>query len=181
MNLTELANKYGSDKGDKAFEAHNYTPTYERIIGAYPDNLKLLEIGVFDPRFPGASAKMWHEWRPRASLFGIDINPSAKVLETETAMKVYIADQNNPDQLNTVMKDIGRVDVILDDGSHFLNHIGVSLMSLWDHLNQGGVYIIEDLHAPQSQPRHSLDFIVDDLAKTKTLWMLDDKVLMIWK
>ena len=182
-DLTDLANKYGSDKGNVAFEAHNYTPVYERVLGEFPPDMKLLEIGVFDPRFPGGSAHMWREWRPQIRLFGADINPSAKMLEHTTSMKIFIADQNNPIDLKNIAKETGPLDVIIDDGSHMLNHIAVSLMVLWETVAPGGVYIIEDLHCPQTQPRHSLDYVVADLspAPRKSEWLVDDKLLVLWK
>lgn len=179
MTLQEICNKHGSDKGNTAFEAHNYAPLYEDLLNKY-DPLRLLEIGIWDPRFPGASPRAWHEWKPTAKLFGLDIAPDAKSLETQCDMTVFIADQNNPEQLRSVMREMGKVDVIIDDGSHFLPHIVTSLMVLWPAVVDGGLYIIEDLHAPQSQPRFSLDEVVNDIGAVGK-WFCDDKLLVIRK
>jgi hypothetical protein len=40
---------------------------------------------------------------------------------------------------------MGGVDIILDDGSHFMSDIRLSLKYLFPHLNYGGIYVIEDL------------------------------------
>jgi hypothetical protein len=41
---------------------------------------------------------------------------------------------------------MGGIDVVLDDGSHKMKHIAASLESLFPKLNNGGTYLIEDLH-----------------------------------
>jgi hypothetical protein len=41
---------------------------------------------------------------------------------------------------------MGGVDIVLDDGSHQMKHIPVTLNYLFQHLSQGGIYMIEDLH-----------------------------------
>ena len=41
---------------------------------------------------------------------------------------------------------MGGVDVVLDDGSHNMGHIAASLKILFPTLNNGGTYLIEDLH-----------------------------------
>ena len=41
---------------------------------------------------------------------------------------------------------MGGIDIVLDDGSHNMKDIIVSLESLFPMLNDGGVYMIEDLH-----------------------------------
>ena len=48
MTLTELANKYNTDKGtNPSSTRHGYTPLYERYTDHFRnDPIKLLEIGV---------------------------------------------------------------------------------------------------------------------------------------
>lgn len=188
MTLNELANKYGSDKGDAHHEAHSYADIYEKLLSEFdPEKLRLLEIGVYDHRFPGASPRMWREFLPKAQLFGIDINPAALTLERETGMKIFLANQGEPTSQQVAMSQIGQVDVVVDDGSHFLNHISLSLQIIWPYVAPGGYYIVEDLHAPHAQPRHYLDKLVNDefigfaheVAQQR--WERDEKLFILKK
>ena len=78
MDLTTLANKYKTDKGTMDY-GHGYSVTYEELFKDLVDKpIKLLEIGVCDPRFPGASLKMWEEYFLNGEIVGMDINPEAR-------------------------------------------------------------------------------------------------------
>ena len=100
MTLTEIANKIGTDKGTQHFESHSYTETYQSFF--YPikdDKIKMLEIGVDDPRFPGASIQMWTEFFTNLELIGFDINEDSKSYEKNN-VKIFIGDQSNENDLN---------------------------------------------------------------------------------
>src|SRR6478735_7750735 len=115
--LTELANKYGTDKGDLFFEAHDYTPTYQKYITQH-QNVQLLEIGINDPRFPGASLKMWDEYltNDKSEIYGLDINTNLDMSDFSPRVKLLQADQSSPYQLvNAASFDRGW-DYIIDDG-----------------------------------------------------------------
>ena len=63
MTLTEIANSLGTDKGTQHFECHSYTETYQKYFQPIKDEkIKMLEIGIADPRFPGASIQMWNNF-----------------------------------------------------------------------------------------------------------------------
>ena len=48
-DLTFLANKYGSDKGDQIFASHHYTRVYSQLFAAIRQRpLRLLEIGLLN-------------------------------------------------------------------------------------------------------------------------------------
>lgn len=57
-----------------------------------------------------------------------------------------IGSQDDPDFLNKVVDEMGGIDVVLDDGSHHMDHIPVTLETLFPRLAENGVYMIEDLH-----------------------------------
>lgn len=148
--LSELANKVGTDKGTAAFCSHSYTVIYNQLFEPLlENNVKMLEIGVADPRFPGASAQMWRDYFPQLYFVGYDINPEAKKFENVADyMYMFIGDQNNPDDLNKCIAEHGgEFDIILDDGSHYSEHILTSFEHLFPHLKPGGYYIVEDLHS----------------------------------
>jgi len=60
--------------------------------------------------------------------------------------RVRIGSQVDKNFLGAVIKEMGGVDIVLDDGSHRMEHIPVSLKYLFPHLSDGGIYMIEDLH-----------------------------------
>jgi hypothetical protein len=161
-SLTELANRYGSDKGTEGPSlqcgAHNYTDIYEAYLGRHRYSaISLLEIGlgVLGDRWNarivqgrntgGASIKMWHDYFPNAKIFGIDIN-ACPYLDNER-LKTFVADQSNPAELENFMKAAGDIlfDVIIDDGSHLPHHQQISLSFFFKRLKSGGHYFIEDL------------------------------------
>jgi hypothetical protein len=115
--LTEIANKYSCDKGTESYEKHGYTEVYDELFKELPPPVKMLEIGVMDPRFPGASVKMWKEYFPDLLFVGLDINKDAESLR-ESGTIIYIGDQNSKeDLLNLLIITGGDYDIIIDDGS----------------------------------------------------------------
>jgi len=90
---------------------------------------------------------MWREYfGDDAIIFGIDINPECEKLNG-LAGQVRIGSQADSEFLESVVKEMGGVDIILDDGSHHMDHIPLTLKYLFPHMNHGGIYMIEDLHA----------------------------------
>ena len=139
-SLTEIANKYGSDKGtsgpSKEWGAHNYTDIYD----AYLEKIRffeisLLEIGIgvrgenFDAKIVhgsnysgGASLKMWFDYFPNANILGIDINPASHLDNDRT--QTFIVNQGSVEDLQRFIDvtDGIEFDVIIDDGSHRQDH-----------------------------------------------------------
>jgi hypothetical protein len=148
MTLTEIANKLGTDKGTEHFEYHSYTETYQKFF--YPikdEKIKMLEIGVADPRFPGASIKMWTEFFSNLDFIGFDINQNCKEYEKEN-VRIFIGDQSVTEDLNRCINEYGGdYDIIIDDGLHTHFHQVQSFEALYSSLKENGLYIIEDLHA----------------------------------
>jgi hypothetical protein len=174
MTLNELANKWGTDKGDGNYDRHDYAKIYEEFIEMIPErnrSFRLLEIGVWDPRNPGASIRMWREFLPDAEIFGADINVECISLEKECNVKIFIADQSLQSDLEKMMKEIGEIDFVVDDGSHNLAHQITSLQAIWPYLVPGGFYAIEDLHAPQSQPKEKIVEEANALGIKNGMWM----------
>ena len=57
--LTQLADKYGTDKGTAFDGQHNYTSLYYELFSEKRADIhSLLEIGIFR----GASVKMWRDF-----------------------------------------------------------------------------------------------------------------------
>lgn len=161
-SLTELANLYGTDKGttgpSSRWGGHNYTDVYEAYLGSYRQSpLVLLEIGlgvtgvnwdspiVHGRNTGGASLKMWHDFFPKARLYGIDIN-ECRYLENNR-IRTFVADQGRIEDLEAFVEETQGIefDVIIDDGSHRPDHQQVCLSYFFRKLKSGGLYFIEDL------------------------------------
>jgi hypothetical protein len=159
-SLTELSNRFGSDKGTvgpgPGFVGHNYTPVYEAYLGGYRDRaFSLVEIGlgvkggrweakiVQGRNTGGASVKMWREYFPRAHIYGLDVNECAYLDDERT--RTFVADQGNVEDLAGFAEAVPSFDVVIDDGSHRPDHQQISLDFLFPHLSPCGLYFIEDL------------------------------------
>lgn len=158
--LTALADKFGSDKGTLS-EAHGYTRVYSRLFEKLKDRtIVLLEIGLHrfevDRRRVGygegkpamshkaPSLQMWHEFFPRAKIFGFDIDDfSAVSIDRCTILRGDVA---SPDDLKRLTDRIGEeIDIVIDDASHASHHQQIALGHIFPSVRPGGVYVIEDL------------------------------------
>jgi hypothetical protein len=163
MDLTEIANLAGTDKGtigpSATWHANNYTDVYEAYLAPLRDRaIDLLEIGLGVPgpnwdariahgrnRHGGASLRMWQDYFPKARIYGADINPAPHL--DNDRVRTFVLDQGDPRTISAFLGAVGDVDfdVIVDDGSHRPDHQQITLGSLYPRLKVGGLYIIEDL------------------------------------
>ncbi len=156
-DLTQLANRYGSDKGSTALCAHRYTDIYGALLqGARSHPLRLLEIGLMHghtqhvarDRYADIgcpSLRMWAEYLPSASIFGFDIADFRALAGERT--HIFQGDQGDRSDLKRLAEVVGgHFDVIIDDGSHASHHQQITLGVLFRYLAPGGLYCIEDLH-----------------------------------
>jgi hypothetical protein len=121
----------------------HYFPVYERHFAWYRNkSLTFLEIGVSK----GGSLAMWQRYfGPLAKIVGIDIDERCKQHEAP-GIFVRIGDQGDEKFLQSVIDEFGVPDVVLDDGSHRMDHISKSFNFLYPLLPKNGVYMVEDLH-----------------------------------
>lgn len=128
--------------GDKASDRHNYLNRYEPFFEPLRDEpIRLLEIGIEN----GFSAKMWLEYFPNATIYGVDILPQPPGTWPERFVFEQ-GDQTSTDFWATFLhKHTPVFDIIIDDGSHKTSGIQTSFEMLFDAVRMGGYYIIEDL------------------------------------
>ncbi len=145
--LTRLCNRYGIDKGTRKIfswegERHWYAPVYHRYFASRRhDPLRILEIGVGG----GESLTVWSRYFPRAHIYALDINDCSR-FNTER-ITCFRGDQSNREDLKRMLAAIGEpIDIIIDDGGHYMNQQQISMGVLFRSLKRGGVYCIEDLH-----------------------------------
>lgn len=60
---------------------------------------------------------------------------------------VYHGSQDDPVFLNDISNQRGPFDIVIDDGSHRVDHIKVSFENLSKYVRPGGIYVVEDVHA----------------------------------
>jgi 23S rRNA U2552 (ribose-2'-O)-methylase RlmE/FtsJ len=149
----DIQEKYGYDgtfldlfvgnEGPSVQKWHHYIPLYDRYMSLYKKpTVRFLEIGVER----GGSMQMWRKYfGPKATVMGIDIDPECKQFDGQAGM-VRIGSQNDPDFLRSVIDEMGGVDIVLDDGSHRMEHIETSFQTIFPKLSEPGLYLIEDLH-----------------------------------
>ena len=140
---SDLLNMYASHKGSVIHKWHHYIPLYDRYFSTYRgEPIRFLEIGVSQ----GGSLQMWRKYfGDDAIIFGIDSNPMCES-QNGIAGQVRIGSQIDSVFLESVVKEMGGIDIVLDDGSHLMPHIPVTLKCLFPYLSYGGIYMIEDLH-----------------------------------
>lgn len=154
--LCGLARKHQTDKGGwhlmygghHTDTCHNYTPAYYSMFkGREREVSGVLEIGVN----AGCSLRMWEEFFPNAMIIGLDID--TRFLFNTGRIRCYAADQSSPKSLYAALKLAGSAsyDLIVDDGSHAIEHQVISARTLLPFLNVGGVYVIEDI-GPDCRP-----------------------------
>jgi cephalosporin hydroxylase len=130
--------------GRKLRKYSNYIELYEQILSNFRGTRpKILEIGVQH----GGSLRMWQEYfAGKVEIFGVDILPECKKFE-EANIHILIGDQSDDKFIEEISKNIGSVDVIIDDGSHIPSHQIAAFEKLfYNNLLPGGYYIVEDCH-----------------------------------
>jgi SAM-dependent methyltransferase len=177
-SLTELANKYGTDKGTISQASHSYTVIYDMLFNAYRNqNINILEIGLSTggPELGNSpdrvvtdapSIRMWHEFFPNGKIYGIDISDFSRFQnEWFSFMR---ADCGDAQQLDQISRCGVAFDIIVDDGSHASFHQQLTLQKLFGILKNGGFYIIEDLHWQPLHYERSLPSTPDTTKQLRT-------------
>jgi len=147
--LCKLCKQYGSDKDG----LHNYTPLYHALL-AKRKITRMLEIGIGTKACmvpavgrnyqPGASLRMWRDYFPDAEIWGWDIDRD--VLVNDGRIHTHWCDQSDISSLEAAADASGKMfDLIVDDGSHILDHQVLSANFLYNRLTPGGLYMVEDM------------------------------------
>ena len=139
----DLWNYFENNTGKKITKWKHYFPVYEKHFGLIRNKpIKILEIGVLN----GGSLEMWRYYFPEATIVGIDIDPNCKQHEQE-GINIRVGDQTDEKFLQSLIDEFGDFDLIIDDGSHHVNHVNKTFQFLFSKLANDGIYFIEDTHA----------------------------------
>lgn len=136
--LTEVFNKYGTDKGSSGHDLGGiYEPFFKQT-----HIKRVIEIGVYK----GASVNAFAEYFGADSkIVGIDINNFE--FDKLPNVTVAIGDATNPEFMNSVLGTFENkhIDLVLDDASHRIQDQIATLHLLVYSVEPGGLYIVEDV------------------------------------
>ena len=181
-SLDDLLHHYGSDKAN-IFKKTNdkghgfslfYTQNFKHLK---QKKIKILEIGSF----AGASAAAFTKYFKNSNIFCFDINIS-KFTYCSKNIHVYGLDIKNKKKCEKIIRDINLktnsdfFDIIIDDGSHYLGDILLSLNTFFRYLKKGGFYIIEDFKHPNY---YDYNRNIDHILVDQVLNNLNEKKLFI--
>lgn len=154
--LGPIGTFHGTDKGDAAHshQGVSFLDIYQGYFGPIRGQVQhLLELGVWQ----GASLRMWKEYFPGATIWGVDIDPSAQIHGRANLHTVW-GSQSNPQTLAKVANG-GPLDIVIDDASHVVQYTLASLRLLWPRVRPGGFYVLEDSHLTH-----------EDITRWKDVW-----------
>ncbi|MEG3756712.1 hypothetical protein V5096_01990 [Pseudoalteromonas carrageenovora] len=137
--------KYLNNTTDK-YTLHHYYDTYSSLAEQLKVN-KLFEIGVggYQSSYLGGDSLFaWRELFPDAELIALDFYDKQKINKPNNCT-IYRGSQDNEKVLKHIVDKEQHFDLIIDDGSHLNEHVIYSFEYLFPALNEGGVYIIEDV------------------------------------
>lgn len=123
----------------------NYFEVYDEIFKPYQNkNPKFLEIGVAH----GGSLELWLKYFDNnVDLYAVDINKDFLDYKFDNVKVDYACvDQSSVEHWDAYLKDKPKFDIIIDDGSHDSEHQITTLLTLFPHLADGGIYVVEDTH-----------------------------------
>lgn len=144
--------KFGMELKNDKVTHHRYDLIYNIFLEKLRDKkIKVFEIGLgHNSQDTGNSRALWKNYFPNCELFVMDINYE---FEDELGY-VFKGDQSKIEDLKEISSKIGKVDLIIDDGSHVAEHQAKTFDILFENsLNDGGVYIIEDIECTYWNPQ----------------------------
>lgn len=141
MNLKEIFYKNLTKKSGKW---SNYFDIYHRHFDKFLNKeINLLEIGVAN----GGSLELWHNYFGiTCNIFGLDINPAVLELKFDFPVNISLGNQKDEEFWKYYLFNKPRFDIVIDDGGHEMQDQLTTLISIFPHLNDGGVLLIEDTH-----------------------------------
>jgi cephalosporin hydroxylase len=132
-SLTPMHEAFYSNTGPIVHKWRHYLSIYHRHLEKYRSQpFRLLEIGVYK----GGSLLMWRRYfGEAATIYGIDIDESCAAHDGKGG-HVRIGSQADPSFLLSVVRQMGGIDVVIDDGSHVAQHQRASFNTLFPMLSE---------------------------------------------
>lgn len=130
--ISKILSKYDTDK----VTGHCYGATYDKLFSGFnrSDKLNILEVGTQK----GGSLLAWKEYFPNATVTGVDI------------VDVVLPEYRSKD-ITYIISDIKdfktdqMFDIVIDDGSHFIDDVVFVINTYTEKLKPRGILIVEDI------------------------------------
>lgn len=121
-----------------------YFDVYERYLSKFVGKApRILEIGILG----GGSIELWLKYFGEGtSVTGLDIDPKVLDYKYDGNAMIVVGDQSNPVFWDQFLSTQEKYDIVIDDGSHIMDHQITTLNKIFPHIKEGGVYICEDTH-----------------------------------
>jgi len=85
---------------------------------------------------------MWREFfGESARIIGVELNPDA-IKWREHGFEIFIGNQSDPKFWETFFSEVGKIEVLLDDGGHRNYQQIITVNSSLPHVHDGGLIII---------------------------------------
>ena len=128
---------------NKSSKHKKYFKIYDEIFKPYIDKkITFVEIGILD----GGSLEIWSNYfGTKARIIGIDINPECKKFENKN-IEIFIGNQSDQNFWKKFYEEVGKVDIVLDDGGHTNKQQIITTIKSVPNINDGGLLVIEDTH-----------------------------------
>ncbi|MFN3299527.1 MAG: class I SAM-dependent methyltransferase [Sediminibacterium sp.] len=141
--MNKLEDFFYNQKHKYIAKWEHYFEIYDRYFRRYINKeVNVLEIGIYR----GGSLEMWKNYfGDKAKIFGVDVDPSCKSYEEEN-ISIFIGSQEDETFINSLKKQLPKLDIIIDDGGHHMKQQKTSFNLLYDHLKEDGIYLCEDVH-----------------------------------
>lgn len=152
LNLTDLADKFGSDKGSSK---HRYTELYQLLFLPFRQRkIDFLEMGLLiggpehgvdkDRKTRDLpSIRMWLEYFTKANIFGLDVSDFAWFKDDRFSF--VRCDMGTRENIQKATGELPGMNIIIDDASNASHHQQNGFLELFPRLKSGGLYVIEDL------------------------------------
>jgi hypothetical protein len=140
-----LQQLYAEHDGKVSDKWSLYLAEYERIFAPYRDRpVRILEIGIEN----GGSLELWSKYFWNATkIIGCDINRDCAQLQyDDPRVSIVVGNANGARTRKRIMEHCDCFDIIIDDASHQSKDIIFSFTKYFSCLNDGGLYVAEDLH-----------------------------------
>ena len=136
--------KYFKEAKLHSSKSNIYFNIYNELFTKYRNKkITFVEIGVKW----GGSLLMWKNFfGNNARIIGVDLYPETKKLEKE-GFEIFIGDQSSDTFWKDFFSQVGKIDILVDDGGHTNENQILTLNNVINHVNDDGLIVIEDTGA----------------------------------
>lgn len=141
-NSNPLRDYFRNNRKRVVHKWEHYFDIYHRYFSRYrATDCVVVEIGVGQ----GGSLQMWKAYfGEKARIYGIDINPECKAFE-EDQIEILIGSQADRAFLALLKEKLPRIDILIDDGGHYMEEQIITFEEMYPHLSPVGIYLCEDV------------------------------------